>query len=73
MDEIHDEERPQRPRCRHCHLPIGVYERLWVRRADGSLDQSSLLNLRPERDEHHLPMWHFGCLAPAAPPEPGPA
>lgn len=49
-------------RCSHCGDRIGVYERIWVRHRDGTLEESSFLNIR----DRALPiqLFHLGCLAP---------
>jgi hypothetical protein len=53
------------PRCAACRDVIGVYERIWVERADGTLQATSLLNLDLGQAAHGaaLRLWHARCLA----------
>jgi hypothetical protein len=54
----------RRPRCAACGDVIGVYERIWVERADGTLEATSLLNLDDAQAAHGtaLRLWHARCL-----------
>lgn len=54
-------------RCALCGDRIGVYEPIWLERADGSLHRSSFLNLddHPGYDQSRL--WHLDCLIPGVP------
>jgi hypothetical protein len=48
--------------CASCGDVIGVYERIWVTRPDGTLRATSLLNLDDEERETPIRVWHANCL-----------
>lgn len=52
--------------CISCGERIGVYEPIWLQHADGTVANTSLLNLDDEhvRGEHSPRLFHLGCLVP---------
>ena len=60
-----NDEPPSRPVCAHCADIIGVYERVWVKLTDGSLRESSLLNLAKDTPpgQSITGIWHADCIA----------
>jgi hypothetical protein len=50
--------------CARCGDRIGVYERLWLELADGTLRSSSFLNLAQHELHGRARLWHHSCLAP---------
>lgn len=65
-----DHDRPL-PVCARCGERIGIYEPLWLERADGTLCSSSYLNLGNHERSERARLWHPGCLAPDAVPQAG--
>lgn len=60
---------PERPACASCGDRIGVYEPFWLRRADGTLLSTTMLELSGEPgSESASGTFHLGCLAPDHPP-----
>lgn len=53
-------------RCAGCGDRIGVYEPIWLQHVDGSLANTSLLNLGDQvlTGAEAPRMFHLGCLAP---------
>ena len=51
--------------CDRCGDPIGVYEPMWLQHPDGSLTDSSFLEIRDRLGDPHLAtrFFHQGCLA----------
>lgn len=69
---IHDGQRDDgqsrsRSLCAFCGIVVGVFEPMWMELTDGTLRDSSLLNLAGDipSGASCTRMWHFGCLAPA--------
>ena len=53
------------PRCAHCGDRIGIYELMWMQQADGTLANTTVLNLDDEqRLDDSSRFFHVGCLAP---------
>jgi hypothetical protein len=52
---------PARLLCASCGDVIGVYERIWVQRPNGTLSATSLLNLDDEERETAVRIWHATC------------
>ena len=54
--------------CARCSGRIGAYERMWWRRADGTLHASSVLRLRgePGGSETRAAYFHDACLGSGA-------
>ncbi|HET9103693.1 MAG TPA: hypothetical protein VFN55_10100 [Solirubrobacteraceae bacterium] len=59
------DEYPARLRCVHCAEVIGVYEPMWIQTSDGTLRETSMLNLAAETPAGRAlrGVWHLGCLA----------
>jgi hypothetical protein len=47
--------------CASCGDVVGVYERIWVERPNGTLSATSLLNLDDEEREAAVRVWHAQC------------
>ena len=53
------------PRCAHCGDRIGIYEPMWMQQADGTLANTTVLNLEDGLwQEQSARFFHVGCLAP---------
>ena len=63
--EYRDDDEQRHPICTHCAGIIGVYEPVWIQLTDGSLRESSLLNLAKDAPlgQSITRIWHAGCLA----------
>lgn len=49
--------------CAHCGQRIGAYEPLRIEQPDGSVGESSYLNLAPWELETRPRLWHPWCFA----------
>jgi len=58
--------------CALCGERIGVYERLQVERADGTVVASSYLNLNDDELGRWRRIWHWHCAPDASQPQPQP-
>jgi len=47
--------------CAFCGERIGVYERIRVELADGTIERSSLLNLDADTRRRVRTVWHLEC------------